>query len=164
MSKERAIALLGTAKNLLSPEDMRRFIDSALVQLRTDVEPIEAMEIARDMIEGSLMKLSKNLPDDRRDSPEELAEKFTICEAALLQIKEYAAMGLKARTQGSMDVAEVLCEGQVNHSLDDYSDTKVTITSPDGQVTETTAGRFNEIAEAVQKDPSIVDRVLAGGE
>jgi len=155
MSRERAIALLGTARNMMSPEDMRRFIDSALVQLRTDVEPIEAMEMARDMIEGSLMKLSKNLPDDRRDSPVELAEKFTICEAALLQIKEYAAMGLKARTQGSMDVAEVLCEGQVNHSLQDFSGPTSVTLETEGKSVTVGPKEIETLERVIANDPRI---------
>jgi len=163
MSKERAIALLGTAKTMQSPEDMRSLINKALLFLNTEVDLVPGVELARDMIHEGLQQLDRNMPD-YADTPIERAEKIHICESALLQIKEYAAMGLKARTQGSLEVAEDLLKGQANHSLEDYSDASVTITGPDGQVTETTAGRFNEIAEAVQKDSSIVDRVLAGGE
>lgn len=158
MSKERAIALLGTAKNLLSPEDMRRFIDSALVQLRTEADPIPAIKMSKDMIAGGLAQLSKNLPD-QFDTPEELAEKFTICESALAQIKEYASAGLKARGRGSLDVAEDLLKGQANHSLEDFADdkdTKITIEHEGESVTVTP----QQLSQAVNE----LERQKAGGE
>jgi hypothetical protein len=155
MSKERAIALLGTAKNLLSPEDMRRFIDSALVQLRTDVEPIEALEMARDMIEEALLQLGKNLPDERRDSPEDLAEKMAICESALLQIKEYAAMGLKARAQGSLDVAEDLLRGQVNRSLQEFSEPTSVTLETEGKSVTVGQKEIERLERVIANDPRI---------
>ncbi len=163
MSKERAIALLGTAKTMESPEDMRSLIAKALLFLRTEPDIVPGLEIAEEMIAEAHARLKTNLPD-WADEPSERAEKITICESTLLQIKEYAAEGLKARAQGSLDVAEELMKGRLNHSLQDYEDTKVSITGPDGDTVETTAGRFNQVAEAVQKDPGIVDRVLGGGE
>lgn len=163
MSKERVISLLGTAKTMESPEDMRNLIAKALVLLRSELDLIPGMELARDMIYEALQKLDKNLPD-WADTQAERAEKIHICESAFLQIKEYAAEGLKARAQGSLDVAEELLKGRENHSLGDYEDSKVIITGSDGKSVETTAGKFNEVCEAVQRDPSIVDRVLQEGD
>lgn len=163
MSKERVISLLGTAKTMESPEDMRSLIAKALILLRSEPDIVPALGIVQDMIWDALQKLNKNRPRVA-DSPEERAEKIAICESALLQIKEYASEGLKARAQGSLDVAEELLKGRENHSLGDYEDSKVIITGSDGKSVETTAGKFNEVCEAVQRDPSIVDRVLQEGD
>ena len=50
MSKERAIALLGTAKMMESPEDIRALINKALLFLDTDLDLVPAIELAKDMI------------------------------------------------------------------------------------------------------------------
>lgn len=120
MSKERAISLLGTAKTMDSPVDMRSMIDKALRFLQTEPDPIPGLELARDMIHEGLQKLHANMPD-WADTPQEKAEKFAICEAALGQIKEYASIGLKARTQGTLDTAEDLLKGQANHCLQEFA-------------------------------------------
>lgn len=128
MSKERAIALLGTAKTMQSPEDMRSLIAKALLFLRTEPDIVPGLEIAEEMIAEAHTKLKANLPD-WADDPSERAEKIAICESALLQIKEYASEGLKARVQGSLDVAEELMKGKLNRSLQEFSEeeTRVSI-------------------------------------
>ncbi len=130
MSKERAIALLGTAKTMQSPEDMRSLIAKALLFLRTEPDIVPGLEIAEEMIAEAHAKLKANLPD-WADDPSERAEKIAICESALLQIKEYASEGLKARAQGSLDVAEELIKGKLNRSLQEFSEeeTKVSVTA-----------------------------------
>lgn len=159
--KERAIALLGTARSLESPNDMADLIEKAIIFLRDEPELVSAMSLTCDMIYASLGQLVTNLPKPA-DDLDERAKKIHICEAALLQIADYAKSGLKARQLGSMECAENLKQAKINHTLDRYSESKVTITGPDGTDIETTAGQFNRVAEAVQRDPGLVDRVLGG--
>ncbi len=161
MGKERAIALLGTAKTMESPEDMRSLIAKALLFLRTEPDIVPGLEMAEEMIGEAHARLKANLPD-WADHPTERAEKIAICESALLQIKEYAAEGLKARAQGSLDVAEELIKGRLNRSLQDYEDTKITIDTHDGHPVETTMERLEAVADAVAADPRI--RALERGE
>lgn len=85
MSKERAIALLGTAKMMESPEDIRALINKALLFLDTDLDLVPAIELAKDMIWEALQQIQKNAPS-HTDTPQERAEKIPICESALLQI------------------------------------------------------------------------------
>jgi len=121
VDKERAISLLGTAKTMESPVDMRGLIDKALLFLRSEPDVVPGMELVGDMIGEALVKLQKNRPD-YADDPDDRAEKMAICESALLQIKDYAAMGLKIRSQGSMDVAEELLRGRANRSLHEFAE------------------------------------------
>lgn len=136
MSKEKAIALLGTAKTMQSPEDMRSLIAKALRLLDTEIDLVPGLELTRDMIYEGLQQLHRNMPD-YADTPAERSEKIHICESALSQIKEYAIMGLKARAQGSLDVAEDLLKVHLNHSLGDYSkeETSCTIRTDKSEVT-----------------------------
>jgi hypothetical protein len=161
MSKERAISLLETAKNMESVEDARRLINKAILSLRTEVDLVPGLEISRDMIWEGLQKINANMPH-YADSPSERSEKIHIIESALSLIKEYATTGLKARAQGSMDVAEDLLKSKMNPSLQDFGETEVTITGPDGKETYTTAEKFNRVCEAVQRDPRIINRTLEG--
>lgn len=161
MSKERAIALLGTAKQMESPEDIRSLIERALRLLETDGEPIQMLEISRDMIYTGLQKLHKNMPD-WVDTPQEKAEKFAICESALGQIKEYASVGLKARTQGSLNTAEDLLKGHAQHNLQEFSDAEVEISVNGGEPVRTTVAGFERAAKLAE-DPDAVNRILNGG-
>jgi hypothetical protein len=163
MSKERAIALLGTAKMMESPEDIRALINKALLFLDTDLDLVPAIELAKDMIWEALQQIQKNAPL-HTDTPQERAEKIPICESALLQIAEYAKLALKARVQGSIEVAENLQKSKENHTLHDFADTEVEISVEGGSTVKTTMGRFNEVCEAVKQDPSLIDRVVLGGD
>jgi len=151
MSKERAIALLGTAKMMESPEDIRSLIDKALMHLDTDLDIVSGLELARDMIWEGLKKLQENIPT-WDDEPGTRAKKIHVCESALLQIKEYASIGLKARAQGSLDVAETLLQAKANHSLSDFQDTTVTLSTSDGHEATTTLGKLSEIADSLGGD------------
>ena len=121
MSKEKAMSYLSTAMSMHSPEDIKAFVSSAISQLRTEAEPEEAVEMAASMIKENLEILEKNLLD-YADSPEERAMKLSICESCLGSIKEFAGIGLKGRTQGSLNVAEAIQKAQVNRHLQEFSE------------------------------------------
>ena len=57
---------------------------------------------------------------------------------------------------GSDSTAFHLMEASKHKPLDSFADIKIEITGPDGQTVETTVENFNKAAEAVQKDPSIL--------
>lgn len=121
MSKEKALSKLSTAMSMSSPEDIKTFVQGAIIQLRTEEAPEEALGEAATMIEENLMILKKNLLD-YADTPEERAMKLSVCESCLFTIKEYASAGLKGRTQGSLDVAESIQKAQMNRSLTEFSE------------------------------------------
>jgi len=64
--------------------------------------------------------------------------------------------------ESKFEIVKAKVEASKHKTLDEFDDAKVTITGPDGESTQTTVGRFNEICEAVQQDPGLVDRVLGG--
>jgi len=165
MSKEKAIALLGTAAGLHDPIDIKALIHAARRQLMTEAEPVEGLELAHSMIAEAAATLKRNLPD-WSDTPQEKAEKFVICESCLAQIKEFAGNGLKARGQGSLEVAEDLLKGQVNHNLQEFSEnegkTQVTITH-DGKSVTTTPEKMEALTRAIGNDPRI-QKIIAEGE
>jgi len=121
MSKEKALSKLSTAMTMSSPEDIKTYVQSAIIQLRTEADPVDALGMAVSMIEGNLETLKKNLLD-WADTPEERAMKLSVCESALGTIKEYASMGLKGRSQGSLDVAEAIKKAQTNRSLNEFAE------------------------------------------
>jgi hypothetical protein len=121
MSKEKAMSYLSTAMSMKCPEDIKTFVSCAISQLRTEAEPEEAVEMAASMIKGNLELLEKNLLD-YADTPEERAMKLSICESCLGSIKEYASIGLKGRTQGSLNVAEAIHKAQINRQLQEFSE------------------------------------------
>jgi hypothetical protein len=121
MSKEKAMAQLSAAMSMDSPEDIKIFVRSAISQLSTEPEPEDGLKLAAEMIRGSLETLEKNLLD-YADSPEERAMKLAICESCLGTIKEYASVGLKGRTQGSLEVAEAIKKAQTNRSLQEFAE------------------------------------------
>lgn len=133
------------------------------MSLADDLIPEACLEACTETIEENLVAVSKNLPDPN-DSPKEAARKYVILGKCLRSIKEYTKEALKSVQMGSDSTAFSLMEGRKHRSLENFADTQVTISVPDGDKTETTVEKFNEACEAVQKDPSIVDRVLAGGE
>ncbi len=121
MSKEKALSKLSTAMSMSSPEDIKTFVQGAIIQLRTEAEPVDGLKLVVSMIEGNLELLKKNLLD-WADTSEERAMKLAICESSLETIKEYASTGLKARGQGSLDVAEAIKKAQQNRSLTDFAE------------------------------------------
>lgn len=121
MSKEKAMSKLSTAMCMDSPEDIKTFVQGAIIQLRTEQEPEEALGEAAAMIEENLVILKKNLLD-YADTPEERAMKLSVCESALGTIKEYASIGLKGRAQGSLNVAEAIQKAQMNRSLNEFTE------------------------------------------
>jgi len=117
LSKEKAVSLLSTARYMESPEDMRGLIDKALLFLRDEPEIVPGLRHTFDMIYDALQQLQSSLPDSD-DTLSLRAEKISICESALLQIKEYAATGLKIRQQGSHECAYSLIHNQMQVTLE----------------------------------------------
>ena len=146
--KERAIALLGTARSLESPNDMANLIERAIIYLRDEPELVAGMQLVTDMIYAALGSLTKNMPGPD-DSLKERAEKIHICEAALLQIVDYAKQGLKVRQLGSMEFAEAAKQAQINHGLHEFADTKVEISVNGDAPVKTTFGQFEKAVESV---------------
>lgn len=129
------------------------------MSLADDLDPEACLEACTETIEESLKAALWNLPD-ANDSPAEAARKYTILGKCFRSIRTYTKEALKSVQIGSDSAAFSLMEAGKHRSLSEFEDTQVTITGPDGKETHTTAGRFNEVCEAVQKDPS----VLSGGE
>ena len=131
------------------------------MSLADDLDPDACLEACTETIEENLKAALRNLPD-ANDSPSAAARKYTILGKVFREIRSYTKEALKSVQIGSDSAAHLLIEGGKHRSLESFDDTKVTITGPDGKETHTTAGRFNEIAEAVQRDPSIVDILQDG--
>lgn len=123
--------------------------------LADEMEPIPCIGLCSEVIHRNLVDAINNCPDID-DSPEEAAKKYAILGRALRGIKEHTKEALKSVQMGSDSAAFLIMEGQKHHPLSEYDDAKISITGPDGETTETTFGRA---CEAVQKDPSIMDRV-----
>jgi hypothetical protein len=121
MSKEKALSKLSTAMSMASPEDIKTFVQGAIIQLRTEEVPEEALSGAAIMIAENLEIMKKNLLD-YADTPVERAMKLSVCESCLFTIKEYASAGLKGRVQGSLNVAEEIHKAQMNRSLTEFSE------------------------------------------
>ncbi len=170
--KDTAIALLATAKSLWSKEDMRSLIEKACLLLRDEPDTVPGLEMAADMIGEAYARLKYNLPR-YDDQPYLRAEKMAICESALLQIKEYASDGLKTRSQGSLEVAEEIVRGRLNHSIEDFSrpasakdaieefrdlleetGSTATIKTAEGE-TEITPEKLEAVEQAIANDPRI---------
>jgi len=64
--------------------------------------------------------------------------------------------------ESKFEIVKAKVEASKHKTLDEFDDAKVTITGPDGESTQTTIGKLNEISEAVQQDPSLIDRALRG--
>ena len=132
------------------------------MSLADNCPPEDCMGICADIIQKNLIAVVKHMPTGNECSQEELAKKWTVLGSCLREIKEYTKEALKAVEKGSDSTAFNLVEASKHKTLDEFDDAKVTITGPDGESTQTTVGRFNEICEAVQEDPGLVDRVLGG--
>jgi hypothetical protein len=132
------------------------------MSLADDCLPEECMGICVEIIQKNLVTITKHMLTGNECSQEELAKKWTVLGSCLREIKIYTKEALKAVEKGSDSTAFNLVEASKHKTLDEFDDAKVTITGPDGESTQTTVGRFNEICEAVQQDPGLVDRVLGG--
>ena len=132
------------------------------MSLADDCLPEECMGICVETIQKNLVTITKHMLTGNECSQEELAKKWTVLGSCLREIKIYTKEALKAVEKGSDCTAFNLVEASKHKTLDEFDDAKVTLTGPDGESTQTTVGRFNEICEAVQEDPGLVDRVLGG--
>jgi hypothetical protein len=146
--KDRAIALLCTARSMESPEDMVKLIERATDYLRDEPELIAGMQMVADMIYSALWSMGANMPGPD-DTLKERAEKIHICEAALLQIGDYAKQGLKVRQLGSMEFAEAAKQARINPGLHEFADTKVEISVNGDTPVKTTFGQFEKAVESV---------------
>ena len=121
--KDRALALLSTAEMMESSEDMRKLIERARDLMRDEPEVVTGIDVAMEMIQSASIRVLQNRPA-HDDTPSTRAEKIAICESGLLQIIDYAKSGLKARAQGSLEVAESLLQLRQNRSLEDFAEAK----------------------------------------
>lgn len=131
------------------------------MSLADDMTPEACIEVCVETIEESLKEVLKNAPLPE-ESSDEAARKYVILGKCFRTIKEYTKEALKSVQYGQDSTAFVLMRASAHKTLDEFDDTTVTITGPDGHEVQTTVGRFNEICEAVQEDPGLVDRVLGG--
>jgi len=127
--------------------------------LADDMVPEACIGACVETIEESLKGALKNMPLPGEDS-DEAARKYVILGKCFRTIKEYTKEALKSVQYGQDSTAFVLMRASAHKTLDEFDDPAVTITGPDGHEVQTTVGRFNEICEAVQQDPGLVDRVL----
>ena len=131
------------------------------MSLADDMEPAACIGVCVETVEEALKDALKNMPHPEEDS-DEAARKYVILGKCFRIVKEYTKEALKSVQYGQDSTAFVLMRASAHKTLDEFDDTTVTITGPDGHEVQTTVGRFNEICEAVQEDPGLVDRVLGG--
>jgi hypothetical protein len=131
--------------------------------LADDCLPADCLEIVAKTIEENAVVLSKNLPGVN-DTSTDLARKYAVIENSLEEIRKYTREGLKARKKGSVAIAYDFNHASKHKTLNEFSDeekdAKVSISVNGEKPVETTMSRFSRLSEAVQKDPSIVDRVI----
>lgn len=123
--KDRALAVLTTAESMDSIEDMRKLIDRAITLMRNEPDVVSGIDFVIEMIMSACDRIIQNKPVCG-DQPSERAEKMAICESGLLQIIDYAKVGMKSRVQGSLEVAETLLQQKANRSLEDFVEAKAT--------------------------------------
>ena len=126
------------------------------MSLADDLSPEQVMEAVGKVLEERLQVILRHVPTGNECSQEDLAKKWTVLGSCLRTIKEYTREGLKAVQIGSDSTAFNLVEASKHQTLDKFTDAKIEITGPDGKTVETTFDKFNKAAEAVQKDPSIL--------
>lgn len=126
--------------------------------LADGMDPIPCIGLCIPEVERNLVTALENMPEVD-DSPEDAAKKYAILGRCLRGMKEHVKEALKSVQNGSDTAAFLMLEGSKHHSLSEYEDAKISIIGPDGKTTETTFGQFDRACEAVQKDPSILDRV-----
>lgn len=129
-----------------------------------DVSPVDCLEACQETIQSNLLALTANLPSED-DALKVQAEKYAICEKALLGILDWAKEGLKARKYGSMHVATQLMGQRTHKTLDqfeapiklseDEKDAEVTMTlvQADGETksVETTLGKMEALADSMRR-------------
>ena len=126
------------------------------MSLADDLPPNDVIEAVGEILEEKLQVILRHVPTGNECSQEELAKKWTVLWSCLRTIKEYTREGLKAVQKGSDSTAFNLVEASKHKPLDSFADAKIEITGPDGQTVEATFDKSNKAAEAVQKDPSIL--------
>lgn len=131
------------------------------MSLADDMLPEDCIELCTETIEESLKAVLANMPGPD-DSPQDSAEKYAIMGKCFREIRAYTKEALKATQTGQDSAAFLLLEGKKHKPLSEFANEKIVITGPDGKTVETTFGQFEKAAEAVQADPSIVDRALGG--
>ncbi len=129
------------------------------MSLADDLSPEACLEACAEQIGKNIVKTMKNLPE-HSDDADTKARKYTILGKCFREIRSYTKEALKSLQIGSDEAATVLMIAEQHATLESFGDAKLSITGPDGETVETTAGRFNQVAEAVQRDPSIVDKIL----
>ena len=129
--------------------------------LADEMDPIPCLGLCLPEVERNLVIALENMPDVD-DSPDVAAKKYAILGRCLRGMKEYTKEALKGVQRGADQVAGSILEGSKHHPLSEYDDAKISVTGPDGKTVETTFGKFDRACDAVQKDPSILDRVKDG--
>lgn len=150
MSKEYAISLLKTAKSLNDPEDIKRFVESAIGRLEPEQDVVPGIEMVAIMISEALNEITKNAPD-WQDSPDERAMKLCILEKSLFQIKEYTSMGIKIRYQAVLDNAGALQNAKANRSLKEYEKAEIQVSLEGGSTGKTTLDGREKAVEVAAK-------------
>ena len=129
------------------------------MSLADDCSPGACLEICTANIQENLLAITKHIPTGNECSQAELAKKYTILGRCFRQIRSYTKEALKSIELGSSQTAVILLE-QANHkTLDEFSDAEVEISVEGGSKVKTTLENFNRAAEAVQRDPGILDEV-----
>ena len=123
------------------------------MSLADDMTPECCVGVCTETIEETLKDALKNMPLPEEDS-DEAARKYVILGKCFRTIKEYTKEALKSVQYGQDHAAYVLMKSGQHKTLEQFDDTAITITGPDGHEVQTTADRFNKICEAVEADPA----------
>ena len=125
------------------------------MSLAENCPPEDCLEICAKEIQENLLAITKHIPTGNECSQAELAKKYTILGRCFREIRTYTKEALKSIELGSSQTAVILLE-QANHkTLDEFSDANLKISIDGGSTVETTFGKFEKAAEAVQRDPSL---------
>ncbi len=117
------------------------------MSLADNCPPEDCLEICAKEIQESLLAITRHMPTGNECSQTDLAKKWTVLGSCLRTIKEYTKEGLKAVEKGSDSTAFNLLEASQHKPLSEFADTKLEISK-----VETTLEKFEEAAEAVQKE------------
>ena len=125
------------------------------MSLADDCMPEDCLEICAKEIQENLLAITKHIPTGNECSASELAKKWTVLGRCLRRIKDYTKEALKSVQMGSDSTAFHLIEASKHKTLGEFADTKLEITGPDGSKVETTLEKFEDAADAVQRDPGL---------
>lgn len=129
------------------------------MSLADDCSPGACPEICTANIQKNFLAITKHIPTGNECSQAELAKKYTILGRCFREIRIYTKEALKSIEMGSSQTVVILLEQAAHKTLDEFSDAKVKISIDGGSEVETTFGKFERAAEAVQRDPGILDEV-----